>query len=156
SRHPAAHAARTARAPGGVGRAGGLPGLGRRILCDRCRPRRRWRLFGCVGGRRPSCPRSTLRHLASMHEIERRVDRFLRSYRTAFSRLEAAQIAAHFAFPLLVASDAGELALTAVPTLADWLPQVERLAAAYGTIGMRSARQEETSVQPVSPRLLQV
>jgi len=91
-----------------------------------------------------------------MDEMERRVEVFLRSYRTAFEHLDLAQIAAHFAFPLQVATDAGEIAVSVVPTVADWLPQVERLAGAYRTIGMRSAHPEETIMEVVSPRLLQV
>lgn len=91
-----------------------------------------------------------------MDEIERRFDAFLRSYRTAFEQLDVDQIAAHFSFPLHVASDAGKIAVEAVPTLADWLPQVERLVGAYRTIGVRSAHPQEASIQAVSPRLLQV
>jgi len=91
-----------------------------------------------------------------MDEIERRVDVFLRSYRTAFEHLDVAQIAAHFSFPLHVASDAREVAVGAVMALADWVPQVERLAGAYRTIGVRTAHPAETTIQAISPRLLQV
>ena len=91
-----------------------------------------------------------------MDTIEQRVEAFLRSYRTAFEQLDSAQIAAHFAFPLHLASDSGEITLTVVPSLGDWLPQLERLVGAYRTIGLRSAQPEEARIQVVSPRLLQV
>jgi hypothetical protein len=91
-----------------------------------------------------------------MDEIQRRVDAFLRSYGVAFEHLDGAQVAAHFAFPLHVVSDDGELKINTVPSLAEWLPQVERLTGAYRRIGVRSAHPEETSIQAVSPRLVQV
>ncbi len=91
-----------------------------------------------------------------MDEIERRVDVFLHSYRTAFEDLDATQVAAHFAFPLHVASDTGEVTFSTVASSADWLSQVERLVDAYRRIGVRSAHPEETGIQAVSPRLVQV
>src|SRR4051794_16824501 len=91
-----------------------------------------------------------------MVKIERRVHVFLHSYRTAFEHLDAPQIAAHYAFPLHVVSDAGEITISAVANVADWLPQVERLVGAYRRIGVRSAHPEETRIQALSPRLVQV
>jgi hypothetical protein len=90
-----------------------------------------------------------------LHEAERRVDVFLRSYRTAFEHLAVPQIAAHFAFPLHLTSDAGEVTLSTVPAPAAWLPQLERLVGAYRTVGVRSARPLETSALALSPRLVQ-
>ena len=90
-----------------------------------------------------------------MVESEHRVHTFLRSYRTAFEHLDVPHIAAHYAFPLHVTSEAREITVSVVASLAEWLPQVERLVDAYRRIGVRSAHPEETSIQALSPRLVQ-
>ncbi len=90
-----------------------------------------------------------------MYEAEQRVNAFLRSYRTAFEHFDVPQVAAHFAFPLHVASEAGDITLGTIPELAAWLPQLERLIGAYQTIGVRSACPLEMTTLAVSPRLLQ-
>lgn len=80
---------------------------------------------------------------------------FLDAYRAAFEAYDAAAIAELFAYPCQVTSDAGAVSVTAVPTRDAWLPQLERLLAAYEGIGVRSAHVLEHRVTELAPRLAQ-
>jgi hypothetical protein len=71
--------------------------------------------------------------------VRSNIDEFLESYRQAFTQLNAEAIANLFAYPCQLTSDAGEIEVTVVPTGEAWLPQLERLVAAYQAVGVRAA-----------------
>jgi hypothetical protein len=60
-----------------------------------------------------------------------------------------------FLLPRQAISDAGEIAVTTVPSREAWLPQIERLVAAYRAIGVASAQVLELQVIELTPRLVQ-
>ncbi len=80
---------------------------------------------------------------------------FLDAYRTAFEAFDVPAIADLFSYPCQATSDAGEIAVTMVSSLEAWLPQIERLVAAYRAIGVRSAHVLELQVIELTPRLAQ-
>ncbi len=83
------------------------------------------------------------------------VQDLLGAYRARFQVYDAAGIADLFTYPCLIMNDAGEVTLTTVPTREAWLPQLERLLAAYQGIGVRSAHVLEQRVTELTPRLAQ-
>jgi hypothetical protein len=80
---------------------------------------------------------------------------FLDAYRTAFEAPDVLAIADLFSYPCQATSDAGEIAVTTVPSREAWLPQIERLVAAYRAIGVASAQVLELHVIELTPRLAQ-
>ncbi len=84
-----------------------------------------------------------------------KIQDFLGAYRTAFEAFDVAAIADLFSYPCLITSDAGEITVTTVPTREAWVPQIERLVAAYQTIGLRSAEVLKLQVVEFTPRLAQ-
>jgi hypothetical protein len=68
------------------------------------------------------------------------VSEFLEGYRRAFAAFDAEAIADMFAYPCQLTSDESEITVTTVPTREAWLPQVERLVAAYRAIGVHAER----------------
>ncbi len=84
-----------------------------------------------------------------------RAAKFFDSYRAAFERLDAQAIAAHFAYPAHVTSDAGAIELTPVPTIDEWRPQIERLVATYEAVGVGSAVIRQLTLTDLSPRVAQ-
>lgn len=84
------------------------------------------------------------------------IDEFLESYRQAFTQLNAEAIARLFAYPCQLTSDAGEIEVTVVPTGEAWLPQIERLVAAYQAVGVRAAEIIERRAIELTPQLAQV
>lgn len=83
------------------------------------------------------------------------VQRCLDAYRAAFEAFDVSAIADLFSYPCQITSDAGEIAVTTVPTRAAWVPQIERLVEAYRTIGVRSAEFLELGTSELTPRLAQ-
>ena len=83
------------------------------------------------------------------------VQEFVAAYRAAFEALDVPAIADLFAYPCQITRDAGEIAVTAVPTRQAWVPQIERLVAGYRTIGVRSAEVVALEVTELTPRLAQ-
>ncbi len=79
---------------------------------------------------------------------------FFDSYRTAFERQDAAAIADHFAYPGLVTSDAGEIALVPITDRQGWIGRLEQLLGMYRAIGVGSARVLDLTVAEISPRLV--
>ncbi len=91
-----------------------------------------------------------------MTEIrEPEVQAFFDSYRAAFERRDAAAIAGHFRFPLHVTGDSGEVTVVSVPSVEAWLPQLERLLAAYTSMDVRTAAMLDAHTTRMSPRLAQ-
>jgi hypothetical protein len=80
---------------------------------------------------------------------------FLDAYRAAFEAFDVPAIADLFSYPSQVTSDAGELAVTTVPTREAWIPQIERLFAAYRAVGVQAAEVLGLHVTYLTPRLAQ-
>jgi hypothetical protein len=80
---------------------------------------------------------------------------FLDAYRTAFEAFDVLAIADLFSYPCQATSDDGEIAVTTVSSREAWLPQIERLVAAYRAIGVRSGHVLELQVIELTPRLAQ-
>jgi len=91
------------------------------------------------------------------------VDAFFDSYRAEYERGDASAITAHFAFPLHVTSDVGEVAgdakgqivLTHVASREEWMGQIDRLLAAYSRIGVASAQVVELATSELTRQLFQ-
>jgi hypothetical protein len=83
------------------------------------------------------------------------VSEFLERYRRAFAAFDAEALANLFAYPCQLTSDEGEVTVTTVPTREAWLPQVERLVAAYRAIGVHAAEILELQVTELTPQLAQ-
>jgi len=83
-------------------------------------------------------------------------DEFLETYRRAFAAFDAEALADMFAYPCQLTSDAGEITVTTVPTRDAWLPQLERLLAAYRTIGVSAAEILELRTTELTPQLTDV
>ena len=88
------------------------------------------------------------------------VDAFFESYRAAYESGDASAISAHFAFPLHVTSDSGdhaggEIVLALIASHDEWVVQIQRLLAAYTTVGVGSARIAGLATHTLSPRLVQ-
>lgn len=81
--------------------------------------------------------------------------RFLDGYAAAFVRFDAPTVADLFSYPCQLTADDGEIAVTAVSTREAWLPQVERLLAAYRRLGVASATVVDLRLQELTPRLSQ-
>jgi hypothetical protein len=64
-------------------------------------------------------------------------------------------IADLFSYPSQLASDADELVVTTVATREEWIPQLERLVAAYRALGVRAAEVLGLHVMEFAPRLAQ-
>jgi hypothetical protein len=86
---------------------------------------------------------------------EAAIQTFLDAYRTAFEELDVGAIVDLFSYPCQLTSDAGEIAVTTVPSREVWAPQIEQLVAAYRAIGVRSAQVLELRVNELTPRLVQ-
>lgn len=83
------------------------------------------------------------------------VDAFFDSYRAAFERSDVSAIADHFAFPLHITSDAGQVAPLTVATRQDWIGIVQRLLAVRRAIGFSFARALNLVAIELSSRLIQ-
>jgi hypothetical protein len=84
------------------------------------------------------------------------VQHFLDAYRAAFEALDVEAIVDLFSYPCQITSDAGEVTVTRVATRAAWVPQIDRLVAAYREIGVRTAEVLEFDVMELTSRLAQV
>ncbi len=83
------------------------------------------------------------------------ISAFFDSYRAAFERQDAAAIADHFAYPGLVTSDAGEIALVPITDRQEWIGKLEQLLGLYRAIGVATAHVLDLILTEVSPRLVQ-
>lgn len=84
-----------------------------------------------------------------------KVEDFLDAYRAAFEAFDGPAIADLFSYPCQISSDPGEITVTTVPSREAWLPEIERLLAAYRVLGVRSAELRELQVIELTPRLTQ-
>jgi hypothetical protein len=80
---------------------------------------------------------------------------FLDEYRQAFQRFDVASVAAFFAFPLQVTSDAADVTVVSVAAVDAWLPQIERIVGAYRLLGVASAKVAGLRVIAVTQRIAQ-
>ena len=85
-----------------------------------------------------------------------KIHAFLDAYRAAFEARDVAAVADLFSYPCQVTDDADAVAVTTVPSREAWIPQLERLVAAYGAIGVHSAEILHAHVTELTPRLAQV
>jgi hypothetical protein len=85
-----------------------------------------------------------------------KVQDFLDAYRARFEAFDAEAIVDLFAYPCQITSDAGEVTVTVVGAREAWVPQIERLIAAYREIGVRTAEVLELQVVELTPLLAQV
>jgi hypothetical protein len=89
------------------------------------------------------------------NDLHSHISAFFDSYRTAFERQDAEAIADHFAYPGLVTSDAGEIALVPITTRQEWIGQLEQLLGMYRAINVGTAHVLDLTVTEISPRLVQ-
>lgn len=82
------------------------------------------------------------------------VDAFFDSYRAAFERSDVSAIADHFAFPLHITSDAGQVPLLTFATRQDWIGRVQQLLARRRAIGFSFARALNLVAIELSSRLV--
>jgi hypothetical protein len=80
---------------------------------------------------------------------------FLDAYRAAFASFDVPAIAGFFVFPCQITSDADAIAVTTVANREEWLPELERLLAAYRGIGVHSADVVELRSVDLTERLAQ-
>jgi hypothetical protein len=83
------------------------------------------------------------------------VQDFLDAYRRAFEAFDVPALVDLFSCPCQITSDADRVVVTDVPSRDAWIPQIERLVAAYRAIGVRSAEVLELHVDELTPRLAQ-
>jgi len=88
-------------------------------------------------------------------DLHTTISAFFDSYRAAFERQDAAAIADYFAYPGLVTSDAGEIALVPITNRQEWIGKVTQLLGMYQAIGVSSARVLDLTLIEISPSLLQ-
>jgi hypothetical protein len=91
----------------------------------------------------------------STNDLHAQINAFFYSYRTVFERQDAAAIADHFAYPGLVTSDAGEIALVPIANRQEWIGKLEQLLGMYRAIGVATAHVLDLMVTDISPRLVQ-
>jgi hypothetical protein len=82
---------------------------------------------------------------------ESATDEFFQTYRRAFGG-DAERLADMFAYPCQLTSDAGEITVTSIPTREAWLPQLERLLAAYRAIGVHARRLTRSPTKDLAER----
>jgi hypothetical protein len=87
--------------------------------------------------------------------VDADIQAFFDSYRNAFERRDVAAIADHFRFPLHVSGDAGDVTVVSIPSIDAWIPQLERLLAAYKQLDVKTAQMLEVRITRFSPRLAQ-
>lgn len=85
--------------------------------------------------------------------LSQRAAAFFDSYVATFETLDPAAIAEHFAFPLHMASDGDEVALTTVPDIEAWRDEISRLVSFYRDMRVATARMLESSSTELSPRV---
>jgi hypothetical protein len=78
---------------------------------------------------------------------------FLDAYRAAFETFDAAAVADLFHYPCHITSGGAEVTVAVIPTRDAWMPQLERLVAAYRAIGVRSAEARAVDVAEITTRL---
>ena len=76
---------------------------------------------------------------------------FIDRYRATFQSFDAGAIAACFAFPCQVTSDAGAVTVVSVPAAEAWVPQIARIVGAYRLLGVDHAEILDLRVVPVTP-----
>jgi len=90
-----------------------------------------------------------------MSEVDQEVITFLESYRIAFTKLDAQQIAEHFAYPLHIAGDGREVSLTSIVSQPEWLGSIERLLDMYRGVDFHEALILDLAQTPMSRKLAQ-
>jgi hypothetical protein len=80
---------------------------------------------------------------------------FLDAYRAAFEAFDVPAIADLFSYPSQVTGDGDEMVVMTVATREAWIPQIERLVAAYRAIGVRAVEVLGLHVAELAPRLSQ-
>jgi hypothetical protein len=84
------------------------------------------------------------------------VEHFLDAYRAGFEAFDVEAILDLFSYPCQITSDAGGVTVTTVGSRAAWVPQVDRLVAAYREIGVRTAEVLELQLMELTSLLSQV
>jgi len=79
---------------------------------------------------------------------------FFESYAVAFESLDAAIIAAHFAYPAHITSDAGTVTLMTVADKAAWAASLTQLLQMYRAVGVSKAHLVSITTTEISPRLV--
>jgi hypothetical protein len=88
-------------------------------------------------------------------DLPTQITAFFDSYRAAFEGQDAPAIADHFAYPGLVTSDAGAIALVPITNRQEWLGKLQQLLGMYRAINVSTARILDLTVIEISPRLNQ-
>jgi hypothetical protein len=83
------------------------------------------------------------------------VQEFLDAYRAGFHEFDVAAIAGLFSYPCQITGGEPEIALATIPDRNVWIPQLERLLAAYRAIGVHTAEVLTLQVVELTPRLAQ-
>jgi hypothetical protein len=84
-----------------------------------------------------------------------KVQEFLDAYCSAFEAFDVAAVADLFSYPCQIAGGEPEVTVTTLANRDVWLPQIERLLAAYRAIGVHSAEVRELRAVELTPRLAQ-
>ena len=84
------------------------------------------------------------------------VSAFFASYKLAAERQDAHALADHYAFPLHVASDIGEIKPLPFAEKADWVSRIEQLFGMYRAIGAGPGKMLSLSSNELSARLFLV
>lgn len=84
------------------------------------------------------------------------VEKFLDAYGAAFEAFDVDAIADLFSYPCQITGGDGGVTVTTVAARNAWLPQIERLLAAYRAIGVRTAAVRELHVTELAPGLSQL
>jgi hypothetical protein len=83
-----------------------------------------------------------------------RVEAFFDEYRRTFASFDVPAIAALFAFPVHVTSEADGVTVTSVATVEEWIPLVDRIVRAYQLIGVADAAPLSLQTVRITPRIL--
>jgi hypothetical protein len=94
-----------------------------------------------------------------MHDdglVEMIIDAFFQSYLGAFERADIPALSEHLAYPCHVAGDSGEVTLTAIASVSDYIDAVAPLFRAYDALGVARGRIRRSSTFALSEDLVQV
>jgi hypothetical protein len=84
------------------------------------------------------------------------VRQFLDAYRAGFEAFDVEAIVDLFSYPCQITSDAGEVTVTTLGSREAWVPQIDRLVAAYREIGVRTAEVLELHLIELTSLVAQV
>jgi hypothetical protein len=95
--------------------------------------------------------------LNGFDDVERStVEHFLDAYRAGFEAFDVEAIVDLFSYPCQITSDAGEVMVTTVRAREAWVPEIDRLVAAYRGIGVRTVEVLELHATELTSLLAQV